>query len=277
MEPRPLYTPANCSNSAYQLNWSYTIFWHSRPTDFSWLDELKTMNEKDHIRILQHEFKDSNMSQFLISTRPTVIPLIVAQRIKGRLQRILCDSVPNAFQRNYSLRSIGSTKREKLEKYIAGQVAHHPMGDSAVQDRLDDYQIRNLDVDLSLPQRTAHAQYWHNLHIVLANDGRYMEIRHELMDRLREMIVKVSKSKGHRLSRAGILPDHIHITLGCSLDESPENVVLCYMNNLAYACGMKPVFQYSYFVGTTGDYDLGVIPRPVVQNPALHRASSVGA
>jgi hypothetical protein len=46
------------------------------------------------------------------------------------------------------------------------------------------------------------------------------------------------------------------------LEESPEAVVLGYMNNLAYACGMKPCFQFSYYVGTFSEYDLGVIPRP---------------
>lgn len=45
------YRPENCA-AAYQLNWSYSIFWHSAPTDFSWFDELKTLNEKDHIRLL---------------------------------------------------------------------------------------------------------------------------------------------------------------------------------------------------------------------------------
>jgi hypothetical protein len=51
------------------------------------------------------------------------------------------------------------------------------------------------------------------------------------------------------------------MTLGCSLEESPEGVVLSYMNNLAYALGMRRVFTFSYFVGTFGEYDLGVIPR----------------
>jgi len=261
MEPRPIYTPENCSSSAYQLNWSYTLFWHTRPANESWLDDLKAMNEKDHIRILQHQFKDPNISQFLISTGPAVVPLIIAQRVKGRLQRILSDTVPNAFQRNYSLRSIGSTRREKLENYLSGQLEHHPMADSTVQEQLKHYQFRNPDVDLSHPQTTSHAQYLYNLHIVLANDGRYMEIRQSIMEGLRDMLVRASKAKGHRLSCAGILPDHIHILLGCFLNESPEEVALGYMNNLAHACGMVPVFQYSYFVGTTSEYDLGVIPR----------------
>jgi hypothetical protein len=32
------------------------------------------------------------------------------------------------------------------------------------------------------------------------------------------------------------------------------------MNNLAYACGMKPIFPCSGFIGTFGEYDLGAVP-----------------
>jgi len=32
--------------------------------------------------------------------------------------------------------------------------------------------------------------------------------------------------------------------------------------DLAYVQNMSEVFRYSYFVGTFGEYDLGVIPKP---------------
>ena len=165
------YTPDNCRIRPTRLDWSYSAFWHAGPPDFSWLDELKRLNAPDHVRILQHQFRGPNLSQFLISTRPSVKPLVVVQRVKGRLQHLLHGSMSKPFRRNYSLRSIGSTRREKLEQYL------------------------------------------------------------------------------------------IHLILGCDLEESPEQVVLGYMNNLAYACGMKPVFRSSYYVGTLSEYDLGVIPR----------------
>jgi hypothetical protein len=85
----PLYTPDNCPKAAYQLDWSYSIFWHRTPTDFDWFDEVKQLNETDHIRILQHQFNKPNVSQFLISTRPHVAPRMIAQRVKGRLQRLV--------------------------------------------------------------------------------------------------------------------------------------------------------------------------------------------
>jgi len=256
--PEPLYTPHTCPAPAYQLDWSYSLFWNERPAQLDWLDELKQLTEPDHIRILQQEFQEPNVSQFLVSTLPAVAPILIAQRLKGRLQRLLGTS---PFRRNYSLRSIGSTRRDKLLEYLATQLDHHPMADWRVDQRLRAYQIHNPDVDLSLPQSTSHARYWYNLHIVLVHESRLMETQDDALPCIRDMILAASRTKGHRLSRAAILPDHLHLALGCHLEESPEEVVLGYLNNLAFARGMKPVFRFSYFVGTFSEYDLGVIPR----------------
>lgn len=51
----------------------------------------------------------------------------------------------------------------------------------------------------------------------------------------------------------------MHLVLGCNLTDSPVEVVLGYLNNLAHAQGMRRVYQYGYFVGTVGEYDLGAI------------------
>ncbi len=260
--PNPLYTPSNCPEPAYQLDWSYDLFWRERPSNFPWQDELRGICEEDSIRILQHGFQEPNVSQFLISTPPRIAPLLIVQRVKGRLQHLIREQDPKAFRRNYGIRSIGSTRRTKLEQYLATQLDHHAMADLKVQSRLAKYQIHQPEVDLSQPRRTTHARYWYNLHIVIVNDSRYMEIRHEVLTALREMIVRASNVKGHWLSRAAIVPDHIHLTLGCRLEEAPEEVVLSYMNNLAYAYGMKRVFKYGYYVGTFSEYDLRMIPRP---------------
>ena len=255
----PIYSAENCA-AAYQLDWSYSVFWHNSPSDFSWLEKLQERTEPDGIRILQHQFDPPNVSKFLVSSKPHVSPRLIAQRVKGRLQHLTRDRMPNAFRRNYGLRSIGSTRREKLERYLGAQLDHHPMPDARVQERLKEYQIHCPEVDLSQPRRTSHALYWFNLHVVIVNNWRYIEIRHEVLLKLREMILKASRAKQYDLSRAAIVPDHIHLTLSCELEESPQDVAMGYMNNLAYACGMKRVFKFSYYVGTFSEYDLGVIP-----------------
>jgi len=244
--PEPIYTPETCTPT-YQLNWSYALFWHNPPAGVSWFEQLQELLDENHIRLLQHEFEQGNVSKFLITTQPHTAPLLIAQRVKGRLQHLIRDALPNAFRRNYSLRSVGSTKREKLEAYVRGQLGYHPMADPRVQEPLHKYQIRNRDIDLSAPRQTSHAQYRHNLHLVLVNNSRWMEVREDTLQGIRDMIVGAARAKGHLLSLGSIVPDHVHLTLGCRLDESPEQVALSYMNNLAHACGMRAIFKFSFF------------------------------
>ena len=113
-------------------------------------------------------------------------------------------------------------------------------------------------VNLSEPRHSAHGLYWYNLQVCFINDGSCMEIRPEPLLRMREMIVKSAAKHAHLLSTGGIVADHIHLTLGCNVEESPAEVAISYMNNLAYACGMKRVFAFGFYVGTFGEYDLGV-------------------
>jgi hypothetical protein len=84
-----------------------------------------------------------------------------------------------------------------------------------------------------------------------------MEIRREPLLRMRDTILKAAAKHEHLLSKGGILPEHVHLALGCDVRESPSQVALSYMNNLAYACGMKRVFAFGFYVGTFGEYEIG--------------------
>jgi REP element-mobilizing transposase RayT len=106
------------------------------------------------------------------------------------------------------------------------------------------------DVDLSRPRTTAHAIYSYNLHIVFVHRERWAEVREEVLGELAGMIERVSRAKSIALSRAGLLPDHIHLTLGCPIEVTPLEVVLAFLNNLAFVHGIKPVFQFGAYVGT---------------------------
>lgn len=254
----PLYTAKN-TRVAYQLNWSYALFWREPPQSLDWYPELQAVTEPDHIRLLNHAFCEPNVSKFLVSTTPEVVPELIPQRVKGRLQHLLQRTMPRAFQRNYSLRSIGSTKRDKVEAYVASQLGHHSMADARVQARLEEYQVHDETVDLSRQRQTSHAIYWYSLHLVFVMRDRDMHLQDETLTAIRNMICAAAKKKKHSLSRAAVLPDHIHLTIGCDLAESPEQVALSYLNNLAFAVGMKTIFEYGYWVGTFGEYDLGVV------------------
>jgi REP element-mobilizing transposase RayT len=96
------------------------------------------------------------------------------------------------------------------------------------------------------------------LHIVLVNSERGNDLSEESLQITHDGILRISGRKGHRLSRAGVIGDHLHLTLGADVAEVPADVALAYLNNLAFL-HKKPIFQSGYFVGTFGRYDLGAI------------------
>ena len=245
---------------AFQLNWGLTVFWRQQSIpDSEWLVELQTATEPDGVRILKHRITTNDASQFFVSTVPNVSPSQMIRSVKGRLQYLIRDHQPKAFQRNYAVRSIGAATRTVTEDYVAKQLDRHPMADPRVQDLFLQYQRTYPDVDLSQPVCNAHGRYWYSLHLVLVNDHRWREIHHDILDSLILMIERVGAKYGHRLSRVGLLADHIHMTLGSSIDQSPEEIALSFLNNCAFAIGMKPVFQFGYYAGTIGEYDRGAL------------------
>lgn len=256
---QPIYTADN-STPAYQLNWGLTIFWRSAPvSDDVWLADLQEITEPDGVRVLKHQFTTGDASQFFLSTKPQVAPQALIRSVKGRLQHAIAARAPKAFQRNYALRSIGSATRAVVERYVADQLGHHRMADPHVQQRLVAFQKTYSGIDLSEPMFSAHGEYWYNLHIVFVTAERWPEIRESVLAKRLATIEVAAAKHGHRLSRSSVLPDHVHLTLGCSIDQSPEQVALGYLNNAAYAAGMKPEFQYSYYAGTIGEYDRGAV------------------
>jgi REP element-mobilizing transposase RayT len=256
-----LYTTENCK-PAYRLLWSLALFWKApAPNVSTWLSALQAAVEPDGVRILEHHQRSPTVSQFLVSAKCPVSPAETIRSVKGRLQYLVRREVPKAFQRNYSIKSVGEVKRAVVEAYVRSQLNHHVMADERVQQALASFQIPATDVDLSASRRSSHGEFVYNLHLVFVHEERWHEIRPEVLERIRSMIVRASKHKSHLLSSVGLLSDHVHLTLGCSLTESPLEVALGYLNNLAYAQGMRPVYQYGFYAGTFGEYDLGAIRR----------------
>lgn len=225
------------------------------------------MLEPDGIRLINHRFCHPNTSQFFINANPDVSACLIVQRVKGRLQYLIRSHHPKAFQRNFAIRSVGRVRRDVVQHYVASQLGHHPMADQRVQKRFENYQIADPTVDLSEKRMTSHGIYWHVLHVVLVHQDRWREIRDEKQRKAVEMIRKVCKSKGYLLGEAGILPDHVHLLMGCGFDDSPADVALCFLNNLAYAQGMSPVYQFGAYVGTLGEYDFGALRHQSLPHP----------
>ena len=255
----PLYTAASVK-TAYQLRWSLAVFAKAPlPPPETWLSDLKQFVERDGVRILEACHRAGNVWHFFLTTRPDVAPPAIVKSVKGRLQHRLRATHPDALQRNFSLTAVGDASREVVEHYVATQLGHHRMADARVQQQLEKYQLEFPDVDLSERQLSSHGAYAYNLHLVLVHDGRWNEVRDEVLGKTRDMVLRVARHKQHRLSRLSLLADHLHLVAGILPNQSPQDVALGYMNNLAFAHEMRAIFSPSYYIGTVGDYDTGVI------------------
>lgn len=133
------------------------------------------------------------------------------------------------------------------------------MADHQVQARLEELQFHDEFVDLSQLQIGTYGQYLNSLQIVLENAGGWHEVREEPLSRIRSNVIGAARKKDWRLSRIGLLSNHLHILLGAAVTESPQSVALSLMNNIAYVYSMTPVLKFSYYAGTFGGYDRGVI------------------
>lgn len=260
-----LYNPTTCS-IAYQLNWSLSVFCRSPiPQEKEWLELLCNATEPEGVRILEHRRKRLCVHQFLLSTKPEVSPSQVIRSVKGRLQHLVRAKVPKAFQRNYWMQSVGSAKRDVVEAYVSSQLHHHQASDDRVQESLERFQYMDRLVDLSLPRHSGHGLFIHNLQVVIVNWGRCENTCEEVFTTIRDTAISVSRERGHLLSRIGLFTDHIHLTLGCGVNEAPIDVGVAYLNALAEAQGGS-VYQNGFYVGTFGDYDLGAIRTALSRN-----------
>lgn len=275
--PAPIYTPENC-RAAYRLNWSLAIFWKTAaPPAGGWLEALTDATENDGVRLLEHRNTKSNVSQFLVSTRPETAPAEIARSVKGRLQYLVRESAPKAFRRNYGLRSVGEARGDVVQQYVRTQTEHHVMADSRVQARIESLAIDGVGPALLKPRIASHAQFCYNLHLVLVNRERGMDLRAGALEGRRDRVAAIAAKKSHLIGAGQLLGDHLHVTLGCPLGESPGEVARSYMNNLAYGEGMKPIFEFGFYVGTFGEYDLDAVRRHLARESPSPRGKPGGA
>lgn len=255
----PIYTRENC-NPAYQLNWAISLFGNDALPDIACRhDAVSNLLESDGIRILEQRLRSSSVLLFLVSTTPDVAPSRILQRLKGRIQHAIRATHPRALRRNYRLESVGSAKQIVLDAYVAKQPARHPMADPRAHEILQANQIRQPNVNLTKLRYTAHGQFIYNLHIVLEHEAGWRAVDDQFWKSCGGMILRVCRKKGWLLSRGGIAANHLHLTLGCNIEDVPAEVVLSVMNNLAHVHGMKAIYRFGYFVGTFGNFDLGAL------------------
>jgi REP element-mobilizing transposase RayT len=260
MTPVPIYTPQNVPEPAYHLRYTWSG-WPSGETfpPLPPMEELKQQWEADGLRLLEQHFRPE-MLQLTFSVKPQVSPVFFATRVKGRLQHAYRTAGrPTQFSRKVCVRTIGSNHRAEVEAYIRAQADKELLADPRFKAFLKQFTVSFPTVDLSAPSETLSGRYWYNLHLVLVGQERHRYHDAAHLTSLRDQSQRIAEKKGHRISTLSAMPDHLHMALRGHIEDAPETIALSFMNNLAYALGQKPLWQFGYYAGTFGEYDMNAV------------------
>ena len=104
-------------------------------------------------------------------------------------------------------------------------------------------------------------RYWYDLHVVLVTQERTRTTDIESLEVVRDTSVRIAAKKGYRVSRLSVMPDHLHVALRGDIEHSPQDIALAFLNNLSHVMGRNPIWQYGYYAGTFGEYDMGAVRR----------------
>lgn len=263
MPPQPLYTPATLREPAFHLRYGWTGWIADRPSvDLAILFGLiDPIWETDGLRRLEHRVSDGTW-QITFSANPHVSPVFLATRVKGRLQHALRkQGSPVQFSRKLAVRSIGDNTRADVEAYIARQVDKEAFADARFREEMREFTVTMPGVDLAEPTATDSGRYWYNLHIVLIVAERHRVVERSQLTIVRDASLRIASKKGWAISALSVMPDHLHIALRGMVAQSPEEMALALMNNLAYALGQRRYWEPGYYVGTFSEYDMGAIRR----------------
>ena len=238
--------------------------WIDDNSSFPWnisekLASISSYWEKDGIHLLEHRIKN-NAIFATISAKPFLSPVLICSRLKGRIQHSARENAhPIKFSRKLSLRSIGENKSDEVAGYIAKQAAKEDLADARYREILQKYTEVNNIIDLATPQQTKSGMYWYNLHLVLVVSGRYHIQDEENLKKLKTCSFRIAAKKGYEIKALSVMPDHLHVALRGNIEQSPEEIALSFQNNLAYIMGMLYFWEFNYYVGTFGEYDMGVV------------------
>jgi REP element-mobilizing transposase RayT len=259
----PIYTTRNLTGIAYRLWYS----WSGWPSVGAFpdclpdtaLEQLDSAWEADGLRRLESKWTSERV-QLTLSAKPHVSPILLASRVKGRLQHVLrLNGTPVQFSRKLSVRSIGENTAAQVQQYVQRQADKESLADERFRALLKDLAFTNPALDLGQPAETESGRYWYDLHLVLVVQERFRLTKSSDLNRLRDCSLRIAEKRGHALSTWSMMPDHVHMVLRGNIRESPEEIALSYLNNLACAMGQNAVWQFGYFAGTCGAFRMDAV------------------
>jgi REP element-mobilizing transposase RayT len=259
------YSPATV-RAAYHLRFTVTAWPASGciPTiDVS--GSIRPRWEADGLRLLESSRSDDRI-QLAFSAKPTISPVLLGARVKGRLQHAwrAAECEFDGFSRKVAVRALGENTITRIQRYIAGQVRSQRFADDRFQAQLQEFTLHDPVVALSRPTRSARGAYWYNLHVVLTL-GRQQRITDPaLLATIRDGCLTIARREGNPISSLAVMPDHLHLAIRGNILRTPEDIAIGFLNGLAEIMDRGKLWNDGFYVGTFSDFDFGAIRAKVL-------------
>ncbi|MBL8812447.1 MAG: transposase [Planctomycetaceae bacterium] len=202
----------------------------------------------------------SDYWQATVSTKPSSDPSLIVARLKGRIDhRFRSQKIPFKFSRKVSLRAIGRNTTADVQDYIHCQVDSSQFCSSEFAQELKQFTRVWHDQQLHAPIEVGSGRYWYLLHLVLVVDGRHRIGNLDFLGHLFEACQAIAMDRGYLLGGLSVMPDHLHVCLRGAVADSPETIAIGYMNESCRKLGIMGLWRPSYYVGTTGAYNMNAV------------------
>ncbi len=247
----PIYTKRTCPHPTTQLHWNYSITWQTTPVEPMWLAELQKHCVVDGILVRDYQLLDPTHGVIMLDSRASVSPHSIVQRLRGRLQALLRQWNPKALAAEDEFRCTGTITRQVIEGFILQQRIQSATGVNDPGDRrFAEYCWDDPTIDLNRPSLSQNKHFWYNLHLVFP----FVELECNLDDAelalVWQTLKNVSQRKQHWLRQAEIQSEYVHAWLRGQWTESPEEIALTYLNEIAFSLGKRKAFGCNYLVAT---------------------------
>ena len=219
---------------------------------------IEPMWEADGMRLLSAHRNKSQVT-VTFSAKPSVCPVFLAQRAKGRLAyQLRKEGIQHEFSRKFAVRSVGENTNRDVELYIAGQIAKEQFVDPRFVEMLSRFRYQWDDVDMSLSWEAKRSRYWYDLHLVLVTEERFRLSTENVLESILERLIAVRDRERYLFKSLQLMPDHLHLLFRANVEHSPAQIAETFQNETAAAIGLR-VWKDTYYVGTTGEYNMNAI------------------
>jgi len=197
--------------------------------------------------------------QMTFQSEPSVAPVFLAARVKGRLQHALRQAgQPCRFSRKVAVRALGDNCSPAVETYLRKQAVRAELVDERYRATLKEAGFEERGVDLSEPSETNSGRYWFNLHLVTVTADRFRIGKEDFLAKVRSGIFAWAGETGCRLKAFSPMPNHVHIAARGNQERSPLELAEALWKSLNRAAGCCLMGENVY-AGTFSEYGVGAV------------------